>query len=132
MGVTGLTTCGSQMPSVHHLCPLRLHDLGEPRRLCQKGNGGTRGCGGSRRCDGAGDGPGPLGGRAAGLCAGGGAEHGNSVWVHVCVHGSCVCMCVMAYVDVHTCKHMQACTLACTHVYMRAHTRVRACVCVFV
>ena len=122
------------MASVHHLCPLKLCDLGEHRRLCQKGNGGTRGCGGRAE-----DVtvvvvvPGPLGGRAVRACAGGcRAEHRNSVWVPVCAHRyTCVCTCVMVYVDVHRCKHKQACVYvhAHAHMYTCMHAHVYMCVC---
>lgn len=81
------------MPSVHHLCPLRLHDLGEPQRICQKGNGGTRGCGGSGRCDGAGDGPGPLGGEQLGYVQGVGLSTGI-VSGCMCAHMDHACACV--------------------------------------
>lgn len=47
------------------------------------------------------------------------------MWVSM---DTCVCMCVMACVDVHMCKHMQACTLVRTHMCICARTRVCACV----
>ena len=84
------------MASVHHLCPLKLCDLGEHRRLCQKGNGGTRGCGGRAE-----DVtvvvavPGPLGGRAVRACAGG-------VGLSTGIVSGCLCV----HTGIHVCAHV--------------------------
>ena len=84
------------MASVHHLCPLKLCDLGEHRRLCQKGKGGTRGCGGRAE-----DVtvvvavPGPLGGRAVRACAGG-------VGLSTGIVSGCLCV----HTGIHVCAHV--------------------------